>query len=207
MVELKNREMFDLFVSRAAKHGFTVYEQAWRSWYYILDFGEDSIVHFKVKQCKGWLFSIWFTRSDDNGEFKMFDLFAQPLNNIDKFKPSASALLYTSTPSDILSTTRLDFAFSNACHEVLAPIRYDKYMAWYIHSTSGYPRSRWQAKLERFKHAGQAMYNNFIGNVGISDKERGVTTYRGRKQYPFRCVILFFRYLFNKKYKPSWRRL
>lgn len=69
--------------------------------YFIFDFGDNSVVHFKVKQAPGWLFGLWWTLPEDYKDFKTHkkktphyikgQLFAQYEENIDKFKPSASA--------------------------------------------------------------------------------------------------------------------
>lgn len=58
--------------------------------YFIFGFGTNSVLHFRIKECPGWLFGVFWEFSNDNvrGEF-----FAQFEKDIDKFKPSASAIV------------------------------------------------------------------------------------------------------------------
>ena len=56
--------------------------------YFIFEMGDDSVVHFHVKGCKGWKFGMWInTGNEDN----IIQYFAQYEDNIDKFKPSRSS--------------------------------------------------------------------------------------------------------------------
>lgn len=57
--------------------------------YFIFPHGKDMIVHFHIKECKGWRFGIWW---NIEGEVE-FDFFAQYERDIDKFKPAASTLV------------------------------------------------------------------------------------------------------------------
>lgn len=59
--------------------------------YYIFGFGTNSVVHFRVKECPGWLFGIWWYKPDETGAVRG-DLFAQYEETIDKFKPSRSSI-------------------------------------------------------------------------------------------------------------------
>lgn len=64
--------------------------------YFIFGRGTNSIVHFRINDCPGWKFGIWWNVPDKpeettiNGEF-----FAQFEDAIDKFKPSRSSLCET----------------------------------------------------------------------------------------------------------------
>jgi len=62
--------------------------------YFIFSFGTNSVVTFKIKECPGWLFGLWWSEDESvkdekkriSGEF-----FTQYEEEIDKFKPSASS--------------------------------------------------------------------------------------------------------------------
>lgn len=61
--------------------------------YFIFGTGTNSVVNFKIKECPGWLFGIWWdvpSESKSNYAFIDGELFAQYEETIDKFKPSAS---------------------------------------------------------------------------------------------------------------------
>ena len=75
--------------------------------YFIFSHGSNSIIQFRVEECPGWLFGIWWSdprddsenddsEDDDNKKEKELpnyvhgQLFAQYEDNIDKFKPSRS---------------------------------------------------------------------------------------------------------------------
>lgn len=68
--------------------------------YFFFAMGTNSVVHFHIRECPGWLFGVWWkvpnkskkekTVSDISGEF-----FAQFEETVDKFKPSRSTLCET----------------------------------------------------------------------------------------------------------------
>lgn len=57
--------------------------------YFVFDLGEDAVINFKVVGLKNWYFGIWISLEDEKMPFTVF---AQHKDNIDKFKPSRSAL-------------------------------------------------------------------------------------------------------------------
>lgn len=57
--------------------------------YFIFEHGDDMVVHFRIKECKGWLFGIWWDLEDEN----KYEFFAQYEESIDKFKPTASTFV------------------------------------------------------------------------------------------------------------------
>lgn len=67
------------------------------SGYYIFPMGTNAVVHFKIKECPGWLFGIWWNQPElINKKSKSYKLvgnfFAQYEDLIDKFKPTASII-------------------------------------------------------------------------------------------------------------------
>jgi len=93
------------------KKGFHVTWQDTGNGYFIFDFGENSVTHFKLKECKGWKFGLWIRYisqksideykekySDTKDESKAgyhIEIFGQYINYIDKFKPSYSPISYS----------------------------------------------------------------------------------------------------------------
>lgn len=68
--------------------------------YFIFGFGTNSVIHFRIDECPGWLFGIWWTIPDESNQKQKYisgELFAQYEENIDKFKPSYSSLCSTIT--------------------------------------------------------------------------------------------------------------
>lgn len=65
--------------------------------YYLFPMGTNSVVHFKIKECPGWLFGIWWQEPvKEDKKSKTFRLkgtfFTQYEEVLDKFKPSASTI-------------------------------------------------------------------------------------------------------------------
>ena len=63
--------------------------------YYIFPMGTNAVVQFKIEECPGWLFGIWWKEPENRkaGPFKMTGtFFAQYEKIIDKFKPSVSTI-------------------------------------------------------------------------------------------------------------------
>lgn len=58
------------------------------SGYYLFNLGEESVVHFKIKGCKRWLFGLWITTNKDENKTRI-SLFGEHEDYIDKFKPTA----------------------------------------------------------------------------------------------------------------------
>lgn len=60
--------------------------------YFIFGFGTNSVVHFHITECPGWLFGIWWNAPDKEDKSKNISgtLFAQYEETLNKFKPSRS---------------------------------------------------------------------------------------------------------------------
>ena len=60
--------------------------------YFLFAFGTNSVIHFHVAECPGWLFGIWWIVPDENDPRNHIsgELFAQYEETLDKFKPSRS---------------------------------------------------------------------------------------------------------------------
>lgn len=205
---MTNRSVFEALIVSAKKQGYDIIDAHWVDGYFVFETEKDTIVHFKVKQCKKWLFGMWFTNGDEKDK-RAFIVFGQPENNIDKFKPTCSYFSYTSTADLTADEKGVEYNLNDACDKVFGPIRYDRNLAWTLHDGNFYPKNKLQAKWQLFSYQMYQLYQNFIGDVGIRNLEYGVVSYSGifGKKYPFKGLVLFFKYLFNKKAKPDWNKV
>lgn len=97
-----NRKVIETVLGWLADRGVTVTDTEFGNGYYLFDFGEDSVCHFKVKGAKRWLFGIWCIGEDETGCYNV-SLFGEHCDYIDKFKPTATNISceFTFGPSDI----------------------------------------------------------------------------------------------------------
>jgi len=189
---MTNKEKFEKLREHFNNNKLTIYNESWRSGYFVFELGDDSVVHFKVKELRGWLFGLFF-----GSEEKKDELFAQPINNIDKFKPSRSTFV---TEVDLSS----EWLYQTA--EVYAPLEYSYYLSWYRDNNFGsYPRSWFHAVYTYYKSMLQQIYNNFIGRWVNIRTGSGWLTSTDSKTYPFKCVVLKLKYG-NKIVWNRWRR-
>ena len=68
--------------------------------HFIFGSGTNTVVHFRIDECPGWLFGIWWTipdGSNSNQKYISGEFFAQYEETVDKFKPSRSAICSTIT--------------------------------------------------------------------------------------------------------------
>ena len=85
-----------IFFEALEANGFHPTDIEFGNGYFIFEHGKDMVVHFHIKEIKGWKFGIWW---DVDGE-KKFDFFTQYERDIDKFKPSASTIKLEGEPLD-----------------------------------------------------------------------------------------------------------
>lgn len=114
------------------KKGFCPTDIKFDSGYFIFEHEKDSVVKFHIKECKGWLFGIWWSKDD----YIKCEFFTQYEDCIDKFKPSASVLVMNETLYD---TKKTDIEYIS--YEFVDLIEYIKkfpYKAWYRDVFFGY---------------------------------------------------------------------
>lgn len=119
-----------IFFEALEANGFHITDIEFGNGYFIFEHGKDMVVHFHLKECKGWKFGIWW---DVDGE-KKFDFFAQYERDIDKFKPSASTIKLDSRPLD-------DWSMKYVV-QICRFIKKHPYRAWAIDQT--YARDIWE---------------------------------------------------------------
>lgn len=89
MSQTKQRSWTKQIFKHLEANGFHPVDVQYGNGCFVFKHGSDMVVHFYVKELKGWKFGIWWNL---DGE-KTFDFFTQYERDIDKFKPSASMLV------------------------------------------------------------------------------------------------------------------
>lgn len=80
----------DEWYSREKEH-FTAEDIEYLDGYFIFAHGTNAVVHFRINECPGWLFAIWWNEpSEEKPNNISGSFFAQYEETIDKFKPSRS---------------------------------------------------------------------------------------------------------------------
>lgn len=93
---MTRREAAEKIFYYISKYKFMPYDIQYGSGYFIIDMGEDGVVHFKIKGLHGWKFAMWIETDpvkleNENGEnHPAVQFFCQHNLNIDKFKPARS---------------------------------------------------------------------------------------------------------------------
>lgn len=102
----KNREIAKMLFGEMRKIGYVPYSIKYGDGYFVFERGKDSVIHFRLKGVwRHWKFGMWINsefleeqyREEEknlpyNQLYKVVQIFAQYDTQIDKFKPSASAL-------------------------------------------------------------------------------------------------------------------
>lgn len=138
---MTNKEIAELMFSKMRKMGFTPYDIEYGNGYFLFEMGENSVVHFKIKEVwKNWKFGMWidskeaeyYKNEDEAGKYCSYEdepnviqIFCQHEHLLDKFKPSRSALCVNFKPTD----------FSHDWNEyplrsMLKMIKYHPIMCW-----------------------------------------------------------------------------
>lgn len=138
---MTNKEIAELMFSKMKKVGFTPYDIEYGNGYFLFEMGENSVVHFKIKEVwKNWKFGMWidskeveyYKNEDEAGKYCSYEdepnvvqIFCQHEHLLDKFKPSRSALCVNFKPTD----------FSHDWNEyplksMLKMIKYHPIMCW-----------------------------------------------------------------------------
>ena len=89
-------ELFFAGMTEGRETPITFKDIEYRDGYFVFGTGTNSIVHFRVEECPGWLFGIWWTIPDKKVKEPASyqgTVFTQYEENIDKFKPSGSELV------------------------------------------------------------------------------------------------------------------
>ena len=88
---LTKKEIREEVVSAFAQYKYKVEELKVGNGYYLFNLGDESVVHFRIKGCKKWLFGLWIL-NDEKENKTTLRLFGEHEDYIDKFKPTATVL-------------------------------------------------------------------------------------------------------------------
>lgn len=113
---ITNRQIAEIIFNNIRSYGFEPYNIEYGNSYFIIEFDEDSIVHFRLKGVwKGFKFGMWIKNShmkqpieEEKKEFppsdldKVVSVFCQHDDWIDKFKPSRSAMCVSISRDEII---------------------------------------------------------------------------------------------------------
>jgi hypothetical protein len=87
---LANKEIWENVIKSFNVYHYDVLDVKVGDTYYLFNLGEHSVIHFRIKGCKRWLFGLWITDIGDNKT--RLSLFGEHEDYIDKFKPTATKL-------------------------------------------------------------------------------------------------------------------
>lgn len=87
---LSNKEIWENIVKSFNTYHYDILDIKVGDTYYLFNLGEHSVIHFRIKGCKRWLFGLWIVDIGDNKT--RLSLFGEHENYIDKFKPTATKL-------------------------------------------------------------------------------------------------------------------
>ena len=100
-----NRLIAEVIFAKIRELGYEPYDVKYGNGYFIFDYGEDSVIHFRLKRVwKHWKFGMWVssevldTPKDEWKDRSLVKVFAQYDTQIDKFKPSRSNLCVSFSP-------------------------------------------------------------------------------------------------------------
>lgn len=94
----RNRQIAEFMLKKIEEFGHKPYDVSYGNGYFFFDYGEDSVVHFRLKGLwKHWKFGMWIfseylDKEENKDEYPFVEVFAQYDTQIDKFKPSRSNL-------------------------------------------------------------------------------------------------------------------
>ncbi len=201
---MTNKDIFEQYKAFFKKYDLTIVDETWCNGYFIFEFGEDSVIHFKVKEVKGWLFGIWFNREYD-GEEPKDQLFWQYERDIDKFKPSASVFLIEIPGKNRKGTFNgycaeyCDYKALGQFEKDIAILKWDWRLARALESDYRIVSKKTYRELRRIDFL-RNLINNFKGDVMINKGE--FSMYVGGKPYPFKGLFLFLKH----RGKIRWNR-
>lgn len=194
----RRKELYDMFCDIMKNHKFVMKDIVFHNSYFVFAFDEYSVIHFQVKGLKRWLFGLWMVEEDDGKRY--FQLFAQPLNNIDKFKPSRAQLLYRSDrPIEDIQ----DWQVKEAMKEVVYPIKYDERLAWYIHYWGYFPTNNVEKWGQYLKFKLYNFWLNFTGDIPYGYKIPVYSTMH-TKPYVGKGLFLWIKSKVEKDFLVSW---
>lgn len=114
---MTNKEVAEVIFDKIKEFGFKPYNICYDSGYFIFERGENSVIRFKIRGLRAWLFGMWIETNPDNlksynkdGEdYPALQFFCQYQESIDKFKPSRSYFKADYTLNDIEHPSEFEY--------------------------------------------------------------------------------------------------
>lgn len=101
---MSKRFLKSLYKQMKPKYKYSEYIQdvKYLDGYFIFEWGNNAVLHFKLKDCPGWLFGVWWSEATKEekkkgAKYVHGHFFAQYEEYINKFKPSDSTIQNTFT--------------------------------------------------------------------------------------------------------------
>jgi hypothetical protein len=186
---MTNKEKFEQYKTFFNNNKLHVKDVTWLTGYFVFELGEDSVVHFHIKELKGWKFSVWFNEG-------FSELFWQYDKDIDKFKPSASYFAHKIEDDKLeglahLQITR-DYEFYESITKDLTICFYTDLARMLGESLKVMSKQDITKSLR--KQVYQELWDNFTGDVYVEHKNSGLYMRAKGKPFPFKGLWLFLRY-------------
>lgn len=116
----------DGWYTRENEH-FTAEDIEYLDGYFIFAHGTNAVVHFRINECPGWLFAIWWNEpSEEKPNNISGSFFAQYEETIDKFKPSFSNFC----EEIYYSLSNKDDSYDHEAYKVINFIHKEPYLAF-----------------------------------------------------------------------------
>lgn len=114
---MTNKEVSEIIFSKIKEFGFKPYSIHYHGGYFVFKTGQDSVVDFKIKGLKKWLFGIWIeidpsklkNENENEADYPALQFFCQYEESINKFKPAESYFHAEYNLSDILSPSNYQY--------------------------------------------------------------------------------------------------
>lgn len=148
--KLSKTKIKEILFKELEDNGFHVTNVEVGNGYFLFDLGQNSVVHFNIKEIPYWKFGFWIQKDNEKKEYTI-EFFGEKIDWIDKFKPSRCTISSSKDDDDkIYYRAPFNWTKNNRCH-YQAP-----YMAvWHEMDT-----------LQRLKK------NRRIAEYGLSDTSR-----------------------------------
>jgi hypothetical protein len=114
---MTNKEVAETIFNKIRSFGFKPYNICYNTGYFIFEMGKDSVVKFKIKGLRAWLFGMWIETNPDNlksddkngDDYPALQFFCQYQESIDKFKPSRSYFEANYSLNDIENPSEFEY--------------------------------------------------------------------------------------------------
>ena len=136
-----NKQIGNYMLKVINEFGFTPKKIQRGDSYFVFDMGDDSVMHFEIKECPGWLFAFWIyseAKKDEN----CVTFFTRHKTDLDKFKPTRSFFTAEYTKQDIMDSFNPKYYMFHELKEIIGHIKNNPITAYvqsyHMEATSRY---------------------------------------------------------------------